>query len=131
MVMSTDQEQLTECNQENEKKKRSNKSRNLMAAVLLILALVLFYVCIGIFVVQPIGAIPNGATALYFRLGTNMSFISSADGMLLENDQGVSLLGRGIILAKIGKLLEDRKIVSLPYSRTLYFISTGGHEFDR
>jgi hypothetical protein len=60
-----------------------------------------------------------------------MSFISSADGMLLDNGQGVSLLGRGIVLGGVGELMEQRKIARLPYSRSLYLLSTGGCEFEK
>ncbi|MGE0772519.1 MAG: hypothetical protein AB7K37_12455 [Cyclobacteriaceae bacterium] len=91
----------------------------------------LFYFSFGFFVIQPIGAIPDGATVLYFRLGLNVTFISSADGILLDNEQDVSLLGRMIILGKFGEIVKERKIVSLPYSRTLYLISTGGKEFEK
>ena len=112
--------------------RKSRRRRNLVALVLLFAVFVLaFYLCVGVFVLQPIGAVPEGATVLYWRFGTNMSFISSADGMLLDNDQGVSLLGRGIVLGKVGELMEQRKIVSLPYSRSLYLLSTGGREFEK
>ena len=95
-----------------------------------LLAVAFYFLC-GIFVIQPIGAIPDGATVVYFRYDTNMSFISSADGMLDKTGAGVSLLGRGIALGAIAKGIEDKKICSLPYSRTLYLISTGGKEYDR
>lgn len=47
----------------------------------------LFYFSFGFFVIQPIGAIPDGATVLYFRPGLHVTFISSADGILLDNEQ--------------------------------------------
>lgn len=94
------------------------------------LALVLYFT-FGIFVIQPIGAIPEGATIVYFRLGLNTSFISSADGFLLDNDQDVSLLSRMVVLGKFGDLLQTRKIVTLPYSQSLYLISTGGMQFEK
>lgn len=97
---------------------------------LLILSAAFYFLC-GLFVIQPIGAIPDGATVVYFRYDTNMSFISSADGMLEQTGAGVSLLGRGIALGAIAKGIEDKKICSLPYSKTLYLISTGGKEYDR
>jgi hypothetical protein len=91
----------------------------------------IFYFSFGLFVIQPIGAIPDGATVLYFRLGLNVPFVSSADGILLDNDQDVSLLGRMVVLGKFGMEVKERKIMSLPYSQTMYLISTGGKEFDR
>ena len=92
---------------------------------------IIFYFSFGFFVIQPIGAIPEGATVLYFRLGLNVTFISSADGILIDNDQDVSLLGRMVVLGKYGQVVKERKIISLPYSRTMYIISTGGREFER
>lgn len=94
-----------------------------------LLAVVFYFLC-GFFVIQPIGAIPEGATVVYFRFNTNMPFISSADGMLETTGAGVSLLGRGIALGAIAKSIEDKKICSLPYSKTLYLISTGGKEYE-
>lgn len=96
-------------------------------AVLFILA----YLCLGVFVVQPIGAIPEGATVIFWRLNTELPFISSADGILLNSGQQVSLLSRGIVLGRISEAVLPRKIISFPYSRTLYLSSTGGREFDR
>jgi len=100
----------------------------LLAVSLLVVA---FYFLCGLFVIQPIGAIPDGSTIVYFRYETNMSFISSADGMLDKTGAGVSLLGRGIALGAIAEGIEDKKICSLPYSKTLYLISTGGKEYDK
>ncbi len=40
-------------------------------------------------------------------------------------------MGRGIVLGAIGKLMEERKIMNLPYSKTLYLITTGGKEFEK
>lgn len=91
----------------------------------------IFYISIGFFVIQPIGAVPDGATIVYFRLGLNVSFISSADGILIDNDQDVSLLGRMVVLGKFGETVIERKIVKLPYSKDLYLISTGGKEFEK
>jgi hypothetical protein len=62
-------------------------------------------------------------------LGSNMPFISSADGFLLEKIGNVSLFGRAIALGKLLEFLTERKIARLPYSRTLYLLSTGGVEF--
>lgn len=128
--MTTEQREPTEQRADGETKKPRHR-RNAHALVLLAFFMLAFYFGVGVFVVQPIGAVPDGATVLYWRLGTNMSFISSADGILLDNDQGVSLLGRGVVLGKVGELMEERKIVSLPYSRMLYLLSTGGREFEK
>ena len=90
-----------------------------------------FYFCCGFFVVQPIGAIPDGATILYWRADMQLPFVASADGILLEKTGSVSLLGRAIAIGQTAEPIIDRKIMKLPYSRQLYLISTGGKEFDR
>ena len=92
---------------------------------------VIFYSSFGIFVIQPIGGVQKGATVLYFRLGLDVSFISSADGFIIENDKNVSFLARGLAAAKFAVMIRNRKIVTLPYSSTLYHISTGGVESEK
>jgi hypothetical protein len=105
------------------------------SAKVLVLLLCLFsgflYFTTGFFVIQPIGAVPEGATVWYWRLDTSLPFISSADGLLLNKQLGVSLLGRAVALGAVAKPIADRKIVTLPYTRTLYLISTEGREFER
>ena len=81
------------------------------------------YMSLGVFSIQPIGAVPKGATIIYFRLGLNTDFISSADGISLKATGKVSLLSRGIVLAQFSKLIKDRKITALPYSEFLYKFS--------
>ena len=111
---------------------RKNSKKGLIITLLVFFLIFgFFYSTMGLFVVQPIGAIPEGTTILYWRYDTKLPFISSADGLLLEQGQGVSLLGRGIVLGAIGELMEERKITNLPYSRTIYLISTGGKEFEK
>jgi|GEM_PF-418308 len=100
-------------------------------AIALLLFTIAFYFCCGLFVIQPIGAIPEGATIVYWRLNMNLPFISSADGLLLEKTGSVSLLGRAIAFGKIAEPIVERKIVKLPYSRQLYLFSTGGKEFEK
>ena len=86
---------------------------------------------LGLFIVQPIGAVPEGATVVYVRSGTALPFVTSADGILLEQGGGVSLLGRGIVLGRMGQFIADRKVMVFPYSQFLYEASTGGIVFDR
>lgn len=90
-----------------------------------------FYFTTGFFVIQPIGAIPKGATVWYWRYDTKLPFISSADGLLVDKQGGVSLLGRVVALGALAEPIKQRKIASLPYSETLYLVSTGGRQFDR
>ena len=109
------------------------RRREILIITLIGIALIIgfIYFTMGLFVVQPIGAIPEGATVLYWRYGAKLPVISSADGLLSKKEQGVSLLGRAVALGTIGTLVTERKIIKFPYSRTLYLISTGGREFEK
>jgi hypothetical protein len=89
----------------------------------------IIYFTTGLFVIQPIGALPEGRTFWYWRVGTNLPFLSSPDGILLKRVGHVSILGRGLALGTIAQLLRDRKIAALPYSDTLYLITTKGAKF--
>lgn len=81
-----------------------------------------------VFIVQPIGAIPDGRTLIMSRM-TTMNFIDSADAWCERKMGGVSLLCRIGVLGRIG---NDATIyVRLPYSETLYLYSTGGKTYDR
>ena len=81
-----------------------------------------------IFVVQPIGALPEGRTLLIWRLNT-MKFVDSADAWCERRIGSVNLLCRGAVLAKLVK--EDVVIMKLPYSEALYLWSTDGHIYSR
>jgi len=92
---------------------------------------IFFRLCCGIFVIQPIGAIPNGVTIVYWRAGLNLPFIASADGLLNDSDSKISLLGRGLILANLSEPILKRKIFKFGYSETLYLWSTGGKKYEK
>ena len=81
-----------------------------------------------LFVVQPIGAVPEGRTVVIWCLNT-MKFVDSADAWCERQMGGVNLLCRGAVLAKLGN--EDVIIARLPYSEILYLWSTGGHTYSR
>ena len=108
-----------------EPRKRSHKW-----LVLLILAIVVALACTQttFFVVAPIGAMPRGVTIVMLR-GKNMQFIDSADAMCERTQGGVSLLCRGMALAAVSK--NATILMRLPYSSTLYSVSTGGKTYDR
>lgn len=90
--------------------------------------LVIVYTQITFFVIPPIGAIPEGKTVVITRLN-KAEFIDSPDAMCERIQGGVSLLCRGIIM---GAVLEKATILlRLPYSESLYSISTGGKTYDR
>jgi len=88
----------------------------------------MIYLFTGLFVVQPVGAVPEGATIWYVRHGVDLPFVSSADGIILAAGQDVSLLARGFVMAKVLELIHQKKIVRLPYFNSLYLLSTRGRE---
>ena len=100
-------------------------------AIVLALAVavgVAVYTQITLFVVQPIGAVPDGVTAVIWRR-EKTNFIDSADGVCAREMQVVNLLCRGAVLGAIVKSRDD-VLLRLPYSKSLYLISTGGREYD-
>lgn len=96
--------------------------------ILLISFIIVFYLALGVYVIPPIGAVPEGASVLYFRLGFNLNAIDSADGVIFRKNKGgdVNLLVRGIALGVTAKHIAGREILVLPYSEYLYIISTDG-----
>jgi hypothetical protein len=109
--------------------KKSLKIILILVGVILVFGLFFRLFC-GIFVIQPIGAIPQGTTIVYWRAGLDLPFIASPDGILEKTGKGVSLLGRGIVLAELSPVIIDRQIIRLGYSKVLYNISTGGVEYN-
>lgn len=91
-----------------------------------VLSSFLFTQVFSIFVVNPIGAVPEGRTLIIFRLN-NMNFIDSADGMCERAMEGVSLLCRGVMLGAVAS--KSTILIRLPYSETLYLFSTGGKKY--
>lgn len=85
----------------------------------------LFYFLCGFYTVQPIGALPDGATAIIWR-SSGEPFFNSPDALCLERLGGVSLMCRAMAM---GEAPTDRIIVRLPYLEWAYSASTGGKEF--
>ena len=109
---------------------RNRLSRRGRVIILVAIAVVVLAALVSsqvtVFVVQPIGAVPEGRTVVMSRLATT-KFIDSADAMCLRIQDGVSLLCRGMV---IGQVLQSATIyLRLPYSRTLYLFSTDGAMF--
>jgi hypothetical protein len=104
------------------------RRRKLIFLLVGIVLLILVYTQFTLFVVQPIGAIPEGRTLLILRTG-KLHFIDSGDGLCEREMGGVSLLCRMATLAQV--VQNSYVIVRLPYSETLYLISTGGKTYDR
>lgn len=76
---------------------------------------------VTIFVIQPIGALPEGRTIIITRLNT-MHFIDSSDAWCERKMGGVNLLCRGLVTAQVAK--ESTILFRLPYSEVLYEVST-------
>lgn len=96
--------------------------------VVLLLIVLIFCTQFTLFIVQPIGAVPEGRTLLISRLNKG-EFIDSADAMCVRIQGGVNLLCR---MAVLGAVVNKGTIyLRLPYSETLYLISTGGTTYDK
>jgi hypothetical protein len=94
------------------------------------------YWCFGLFIVHPLGASSEGATYLFWRPGSEMPFISSADGLLLQKSDAkkkepITADARGAALGKTSDFVLKRRLLKLPYSRELYLHSTGGVNLDQ
>lgn len=105
----------------------TRKTVSIVLIVFVVLAVVI-YTQLTIFVIQPIGAIPEGKTLVILRLNKT-EFIDSADAMCEREMGGVSLLCR---LGMMGGVASNSTVLlRLPYSQALYDISTGGKSYDR
>lgn len=89
--------------------------------------ILLFYVFCGFYTIQPIGALPEGKTAIVWR-NSGEPFFNSPDALCLGRLGGVTLMCRGMAMAQAP---TDRIIFRLPYQGWAYSASTGGQEFDR
>lgn len=96
--------------------------------VMLLGVLVVFTTQFTLFVIQPIGAIPEGKTLVVSRLNRG-NFIDSADAMCERIQGGVSLLCRSMVLGAVAK--NATIYARLPYSESLYLISTDGKQYGR
>lgn len=105
----------------------TKKKVSLIALFAIVVLSVVAYTQLTIFVVPPIGAVPEGKTLIISRM-SNTQFIDSADAMCERTQGGVSLLCRGMLL---GSIAGNSKIhLRLPYSETLYLISTDGETYE-
>lgn len=96
---------------------------------LIVLAIIggICYSQLGFYSVQPLGALPEGSTAVVWR-ESDEPFFNSPDALCLERLGGVSLLCRGMAM---GQAPVDRIVFRLPYMRWAYLQSTDGRDFDR
>lgn len=104
------------------------KHKKIVALVVVTVTFIVIYTQITLFIVPPIGALPEGKTVIITRLNKT-EFIDSPDAMCERIQGGVSLLCRGMVM---GAVVEKATILArLPYSAWLYSISTGGKSYDR
>jgi len=96
----------------------------------LLLIGIAFRVFCGIFVIQPIGSMPKGATFVYWRSGINLPFIESADGYLDKKGYPISAFARGTVLMKYTETIKQKQIVRFNYSESLYLYTTGGKKYN-
>lgn len=108
-------------------KRRSSLARNIVGLLLLI-ALIWFVAPVGLYVVQPIGVIPDGITLVVTRNPFSQPFIDSPDGLCLRRTGGVSLICR---MTALGQAPAENILLRLPYMHWVYLVSTGGQEFER
>ena len=99
--------------------------------IIIIVVPISIYSLLGVFIVQPIGAVPEGSTVVYYRVGTNLPFLTSADGWLIDQEREVSLFARAMAISTIINSIGDKKIFSLPYFESLYLLTTGGRKFSK
>ncbi|MEO5926467.1 MAG: hypothetical protein ABIR70_21790 [Bryobacteraceae bacterium] len=106
------------------------KTRRLLFAVPFFLLGLFAYTQLTFFVVQPIGAVPDGRTVLIWRR-EKTKFIDSADAVCQREMGGVNLLCRGAVIGGIVGTDGNGILLRLPYIETLYLISTGGMKYDK
>lgn len=111
-------------------RKRTGAGHEGLVIVALVVGLVgiLAYNSLTIFMVQPIGAVPDGRTVIISRMNKTR-FVDSADAMCERDTGSVNLLCRGMMNAAIAT--KATIYARLPFSWTLYEISTGGVRYDR
>jgi len=92
------------------------------------IVLIVFFSQVTFFVIQPIGALPEGKTLIILRMNKT-GLVDSADAMCAREMGGVSLFCRGAMMAAIAK--KSTILFRLPYSEFLYNISTDGKTYGR
>lgn len=102
--------------------------KNLLIAALFVLFVSPLYIGtqLTIFVIHPMGALPEGKTIVIMRLNKT-EFIDSPDGMCERIQGGVNLLCRAAVMASVHE--HSKILFELPYSSLLYGISTGWKKY--
>ncbi len=99
-----------------------------LSLIIVALVVVVAYSQLTLFVAPPIGAVPEGKTVVILRLNKT-NFIDSPDALCERIQGGVSLLCRGAMIS--GVLEKSKIIMRLPYSESLYLMSTNGKTHSR
>lgn len=94
----------------------------LVAAIIALAGVGIWLGGIRVVVIQPIGALPEGVTAIVAGV-SNVRLLDSPDAICHRHEGGVSLLCRGREAAAIAR--EGTILFRLPYSDTLFRL-TGG-----
>jgi hypothetical protein len=101
---------------------------SLLVFCILGIALLVIATQITIFVIQPIGALPDGVTVILLRKG-QLKFVDSPDAICARKMGGVSLICRGMTAGIVAK--ESTIIARLPFIPWLYDLSTGGVAYEK
>ena len=96
--------------------KHRSSSWKLVTGIFVIAAAAFAYAKLGFYSIQPIGAVPEGATVILWR-ESDEPFFNSADGMCLRRTGSVSLMCR---MMAMGASPKDRILLRLPYQRSLF-----------
>jgi hypothetical protein len=96
-------------------------------AIIAVLGAAAWFGGLRIFVIQPIGAVPEGATLIIIG-PPKLAFIDSADAICDRSQGGVSLLCRGAMTA--GVLNNSTLLLKLPFWQPLYDL-TGAPQVNR
>lgn len=101
---------------------KPEKKKKVWPQIVLILIIVIFFMSVGFYTIQPIGALPEGKTLLVWR-ASGEPFFNSPDAVCLDRLGYVNLFCRGLAL---GDVPVDRILLRLPYWHWAYLRSTGG-----
>lgn len=101
--------------------------RGLATALVAAVAVAVLCDQLGVYTVQPLGAVPEGATYVV-RRNSGEPFFNSIDGTCDRwgEDVTVSCAGRAIRQAPLHRIL-----IELPYQRTAYRLSVQAHTYAR
>jgi len=110
---------------------KGSKGKRIAVAIVATLALAVTAVwnMTGLYVVPPIANVPQGETIWFYRRGTGLPFVSSADGLNLEHHNGVNPQTRGAMNALVANIIGKHVIAKFGYSQSLYVKSTGNRDF--